>query len=304
MSLPEQKKSGLNPGPLYLLATAILWSTAGVLSKYIPWGALSVACARALIAVPIQLLSYKRPLKITKPILLTAVCCLGETSLFMLANKMTSAGSAIVLQNTSPLYIMLMSLIVLKQKPSKLDCCAGVMIFAGIALSMIDTLRGGELPGSNPMLGNLLALLSGVFYAGIFFSSRLPGADPLPSHILGNCMYVLLIPVLLRDPAVLHPGAYGVSLWKTLLAVLFMGACQQGLAGVLFSKGISRTPSLQASFITMIEPVLNPILALIFLGEAMGTLSIIGSVLVVVTVTVHNVLTEKQQEKQKSQEVS
>ena len=52
----------------------------------------------------------------------------------------------------------------------------------------------------------------------------------------------------------------------------------------------------------MIEPVLNPILALIFLGEAMGLLSVIGSVLVVATIVVHNVLTEKQQQKQKSAE--
>lgn len=300
MSELEQKKR-FNTGPLFLVAAAVLWSTAGVLSKFIPWSALSVACVRGLIAAAIQMI-YSRTFrfKITWPILLTAICYLGETCLFMFANKMTSAGSAIVLQNTSPLYIILMSLIVLKQKPTKLDCCVGVVIFAGILLSMIDTLRGGELPGSNPTMGNLLALLSGVFYAGIFFTSRLPGADPLHSTILGNSLYVLFIPFLLKDPAVLHPAAAGVPAWQSWLAIFFMGACQLGLSWICFSKGIKTTSSLQASFITMVEPVLNPILALIFLGEAMGALSVIGSVLVVVTIIVHNVLTEKQQEKQAS----
>ena len=292
MSELEQRK--LNPGPIYLVAAAILWSMAGVLTKFIPWSATSVACLRGLIAAMVQM-AYSRTwkIKLTKPILLTAVCYLGETLLFTFANKMTSAGSAIVLQNTSPLYIMLMGLIVLKQKPSKLDCCVGAVIFSGILLSMLDTFRGGELPGSNPMLGNLLALASGVFYAGIFFTSRLPGADSLQSAILGNLMYVFFIPLLFTDQAMMNPATTGVPAWQSWLAIFFMGTCQLGLSWICFSRGIKTTPSLQASFITMIEPVLNPILALLLLGEAMGTLSVIDSALVIVTIVVHNVLTAK-----------
>ena len=297
--MSELEKRKFTPGPIYLVAAAILWSMAGVLTKFIPWSATSVACLRGLIAAMVQM-AYSRTwkIKLTNPIILTAVCYLGETLLFTFANKMTSAGSAIVLQNTSPLYIMLMGLIVLKQKPSKLDCCVGVVIFSGILLSMIDTFRGGELPGSNPMLGNLLALASGVFYAGIFFTSRLPGADSLQSTILGNLMYVFFIPLLFTDQAIMNPASTGVPAWQSWLAIFFMGSCQLGLSWICFSRGIKTTPSLQASFITMIEPVLNPILALILLGEAMGTLSVIGSALVIVTIVVHNVLTAKKAEKQ------
>ena len=295
--MSELEKRKFNPGPIYLVAAAILWSMAGVLTKFIPWSATSVACLRGLIAAMVQM-AYSRTwkIKLTKPIILTAVCYLGETLLFTFANKMTSAGSAIVLQNTSPLYIMLMGLIVLKQKPSKLDCCVGVVIFSGILLSMIDTFRGGELPGSNPMLGNLLALASGVFYAGIFFTSRLPGADALQSTILGNLMYVFFIPMLFTDQAIMNPASTGVPAWQSWLAIFFMGSCQLGLSWICFSRGIKTTPSLQASFITMIEPVLNPILALLLLGEAMGTLSVIGSVLVIATIVVHNVLTAKKED--------
>ena len=150
--------------------------------------------------------------------------------------------------------------------------------------------------------GNLLALVSGVFYAGIFFTSRLPGADSLQSTILGNLMYVFFIPFLFTDQALMHPETTGVPAWQSWLAILFMGACQLGLSWICFSRGIKTTPSLQASFITMIEPVLNPLLALLILGEAMGTLSVIGSVLVVVTIVVHNVLTAKKE--QATQETS
>jgi drug/metabolite transporter (DMT)-like permease len=194
MSTLENRK--FNPGPLYLVAAAVLWSMAGVLTKFIPWSATTVACMRGLIAAMIQML-YSRTwkIKLTKPVLLTAVCYLGETLLFTFANKMTSAGSAIVLQNTSPLYIMLMGLIVLKQKPSKLDCCVGVVIFSGILLSMIDTFRGGELPGSNPMLGNLLALPATLYFTPYlevtlahFYEARIHLPDNMADPMAGMNM--------------------------------------------------------------------------------------------------------------------
>ena len=100
---------------------------------------------------------------------------------------------------------------------------------------------------------------------------------------------------LFTDQALMHPETAGVPVWQSVLAMLVLGTCQLGLSYIFFDKGIRTTPSLQASFITMIEPVLSPILALIFLGEAMGTLSVIGSVLVIATIVVHNVLTAKKE---------
>lgn len=287
----DQPKKQSQSGILFLVCAAALWSTAGVLTKFNPWSGTTIACLRGVLAAITQIFATKTfRLKLNKPILLTALCYFGETFLFMIANKLTSAGSAIVLQNTSPLYIILFLYLFFRQKPSRLDCAVGVMIFGGILLSMADTLFSGDLPGSNPMLGNVLALISGVFYAGIFFCSRLPGADPLQSTILGSSLYVVLLPFALTDS----------SFWSNQtapawLSILFMGIIQTGLAWLLFTKGIKNTPTLQASFITMIEPVLSPILALIFLGEAMGTLSVIGSVLVIATIVVHNVLTAKKE---------
>ena len=286
----EQTKKQPQTGIFFLLCAAALWSTAGVLTKFNPWSGTTIACLRGLLAAITQILLTRTfRFKLNKPIILTALCYFGETFLFMIANKLTSAGSAIVLQNTSPLYIILFLYLFFRQKPSRLDCVVGVMIFGGILLSMADTLFSGNLPGSNPMLGNVLALISGVFYAGIFFSSRLPGADPLQSTILGSSFYVVLIPFVLTD------GSFWAN--QTLPAwgsMLFMGIVQTGLAWLMFTKGIKNTPSLQASFITMIEPVLNPILALLFLGEAMGGLSVLGSAVVIVTVFLHNYLTARQ----------
>jgi len=284
-------------GPLYLAAAAVLWSMGGFLTKFIPFSALTVACVRGLVGASLQLwVSRKNPPKITKPVLLTAICYLGETCLFMFANKMTSAGSAIALQNTSPLFIILMAYLVLHQKPSRLDLITAVVLCGGIMLSMLDTFNGGSLAGSSPTLGNVMAILSGVFYAGIFFTSRLPDANPLHSTILGNLMYLIFLPFVFIDPAVMNASDNAVSAPLAWGAMIFMGLFQIGLAWLCFSIGIRTTPSLKASFIVMIEPVLSPILAFFLLSEAMTPLSIAGSVLVIGAVLVNNVLSQKKTE--------
>ncbi|MBR2802329.1 MAG: EamA family transporter [Erysipelotrichaceae bacterium] len=279
-----------NKGPLYIVIAALLWSTGGFLAKLIPWNAFSIGIIRGSIAAFVQLLYRRKFFKITKPILLTALCYFGVTTLFMLANKMTSAGSAIVLQHTSPLYVALFSYLFLKKKPSKHQLFCGVAIFTGVLLSMLGSMSSAS--GNNPVLGNLLALLSGVFYAGVFFTSRLPGSDALASTILGNSFYLVCSPFLLMDNAFMHPAA-GSSQMVIWAAALFLGFFQLGVAYIFFSEGIKTTDSLQASFIATLEPVLNPILAFFILGERMDMLSICGSVLVIGSIILNNYFSEE-----------
>lgn len=288
--MEQPEKTAKDLGSLYLLCTAVLWSFSGVLSKYIPWGALPIACFRGIIGGLTQvLLTRTWRIRFTKPVILTAICYLGESMLIIYANKYTTAGSAIVLQNTSPLYIMAMIWLLYRQKPSKLECIAGAAIFSGIILSLADSL------GSGGLTGDLMALISGIFYAGIFFTGRLPGANPLHSTILSNASYLLLLPLALRDPVLRDPSLSAVSPTKAWAAMIFMGIFQMGLSWLLFSKGIRTTPALRANFLTMIEPVLNPVWALLILGERMGVLSIIGAVIVLASVCTYNVLSLRAQ---------
>ena len=64
---------------------------------------------------------------------------------------------------------------------------------------------------------------------------------------------------------------------------------QVGGAYILFSIGIKRTPPVTASLITGMEPIMNPLWVALFYGEAVSTLSIIGSVIVVGSIVLYNV---------------
>ena len=65
-----------------------------------------------------------------------------------------------------------------------------------------------------------------------------------------------------------------------LLAVFFLGAVQVGLAYIFFTTGTKYIDPLTASIINALEPILNPVLVGIFYGEKLGTLSLIGAVIV------------------------
>ena len=121
-----------------------------------------------------------------------------------------------------------------------------------------------------------------------------PSAKKRKAVLYTHLMYLFFLPFVFMDPAVITPSMNAVSAPLAWGAMIFMGLFQTGLAWLCFSIGIRSTFSLKASFIVMIEPVLNPILAFLLLGEAMTPLSVVGSMLVIAAVLCNNVLSQKE----------
>ena len=275
-----EKKS--NIGVLCLLAAGVLWSLAGVCAKYIPWNPLSISCIRGLVAAAaIGCIRRKWTVTLTRSTVAAALCMNVTFILFMSANKLTTAANAIVLQYTAPVYVILLTALVLKVKPKPVDLVAVVLIITGIVLFFVDHLGHGAL------LGDCLGLLSGVSFAGVFFFNGLPDAHPQEASYLGCLLSGLLLPVLFFDKSLITEGALP---W---LVILFMGVFQLGLAYYLFAKGVQHTSSITASLICSVEPILNPIWVFLLMGERPGPLAILGAGVVIVTVGAYNVLLEK-----------
>jgi drug/metabolite transporter (DMT)-like permease len=73
--------------------------------------------------------------------------------------------------------------------------------------------------------------------------------------------------------------------------VTFLGVFQIAIAYAFFSAGLKRIYAVEASIISMIEPVLNPVWVLIGYGEVplikamIGGLIILGSIIVRILIT-------------------
>ncbi len=273
-------------GPICIFMSAVLFSLGGVLIDKIPWQPMSINGFRTLISsvfLICYLLITKKKFVFNRSVLLGAAFMSLEMNTYVIANKMTTAANTIVLQYTAPVFIILFMLIFFHEKPTRLDLITTAVVLGGIVCVLLDSLGGGRIAG------DLVAILSGVFYAGVFMLDTFPGGDPLSSVILGHSISALIgLPFLCTETD--FSGS-------VMILALALGVFQVGCAYIFFTEGIKRTKPVAASLIAGIEPILNPILAAIFASQTMSPLAIVGAVIVIGSVAVYNVLKAKAEEK-------
>jgi drug/metabolite transporter (DMT)-like permease len=200
--------------------------------------------------------------------------------LYSVANKLTTAANTIVLQFTAPIFVILFSALFFHKKATKLDIGACCMVLGGIVFFFLDSLSMGG------GLGNFLALLSGVTYAGVFMMNDLPEGDAISSVFFGEIISSAVgLPFLLRET--------DFSL-VPVTSLLILGVFQVGLAYILLSVGLKTTPPITASLVSGLEPILSPVWVALFYGETMGAMSLVGAGIVLVGVIGYNILKIKQ----------
>ena len=271
--MENRNKSGL----LVFLAS-VCFSTGGLFIKLIPWSPLAINGARNLIGaglIGIYLLVTRHRIVFSRRVLIGALSMIGVTTFFAVANKLTTAANTIVLQFTAPVFVILFMAVIYRQKPGRADLLTCFLVLLGVVLFFVDGIRAGNLAG------NVLAVLSGVCYAGVFMMNTGENADAISSCFLGQLTAgVLLMPLCFRETDFSLP---------VMAAVFALGVIQVGGAYILLSIGIRKTPPVTASLITGLEPIMNPLLVAAFYGERVTTLSVIGCVIVVLTILAYNV---------------
>ena len=261
-----------------MLAASICFSTGGLFMKLIPWNPLAINGARNLIAcvvIGIYLIVIKHKLVINPTVLIGALCMAGVTTGYAVANKLTTAGNTIILQYTAPIWIMIMVYFFFGKKPSTAGAISILIVLAGILCFFFEGMSTGR------WLGDAIALLSGVFYAGVFMLNSFEKGDALSSVFLGQLLCgIVLSPLVLKETDFSAP-----VLWS----VFFLGAVQVGLAYIFFTYGTKYIDPLTASIINAIEPILNPLLVALFYGEMLGPLSFIGAAIVLFGILYYNI---------------
>ncbi len=276
MNKEQLNKSSLL-GTIYVLLSAICFSTGGVLIKSIPWNSFSISLARSVLSLIVIILYQKsqgRKFVFNKMVLFGAMCNCIMAVTFVMATKMTTAANAIVLQFTEPVFLILIVWLVYKQKPKKDAVLTCLLVLLGIVCFFFESLSAGG------MAGNLLAILSGFSYAGVFLIKKFPGGDFESSLIVSH-----VISILIGIPFFMKETVFTPTVWVYVVA---LGIVQFGLSYIFLSKGLDRVSPVTASLTSTIEPILNPVLVAIFCGETIGSLSIVGAVLVIGSATVYN----------------
>ncbi|GHU71203.1 membrane protein [Clostridia bacterium] len=272
--------SGRNRAIMQMLACAALWSIAGIFIKSIPWNPLAIAGGRSLISAGVAF-GFMRWQGMKwrfnrKSVVAGAMLSLTFIS-FVSANKTTTSANAIVLQYSAPIYILVISAAVYKQRFRAADFVVVGLTLGGIALCFADKMDSGS------MVGNLIGLASGLFFALMFISTGRVDADTrMTGIVLGHLLtaavglpFLLLIPTAITGRAVLN--------------LLVLGVFQLGVPYVLYGLAADKCPPLAACLLGIIEPILNPVWVFLFDGELPGVYALAGGCVVIASVTVWTV---------------
>jgi len=262
-----------------LLGGALCWSLAGVLFKHVEWPGLAAAAGRGLIAALFLLAVSWRSLRFTwSPLQLGAAAAYATcTVLFALANKMTTAANAILLQYTAPVWIALLGAWLLGERTTRADWLTIAAVLGGLAVFFYEGLQLGNIAGL------MVALASGLGFAVMTILMRKQkDSSALESIILGNLLCFLIgVPALATAPALPATG------W---LALSLLGVVQLGLAYLLYSKAIKHVTALEAVLIPVLEPILNPVWVMLDMGERPSRLALVGGAIVLGAVTLRAVV--------------
>lgn len=259
-----------------MLLAAILWSTGGVMIKELSWSPIAILVGRNIFS-SLLLLAYLRrfPTHWTRWKLIAAAGHLLTSFLFISSTKLTTAANAIFLQYTAPVYIVLLAFWFLRERPSRTDWISMAVIFAGMGLFFADKLS------TTGLYGNILALLSGVTMAVMTVALRAQ-KDGIPAEsilIAQLTTAVLGFPVVLRE-------SWALTNW---LIILYLGIFQIGIAFICFTTAIKHIPAIQATLISTLEPVLNPIWVFVFVGEQPGMFALLGALVVLAGIAINAV---------------
>jgi len=273
-------------GIAYVVIASILWSTGGLLIKLSDWNPIAISGSRSLISALIMLAYIKKP-KITKskPQIIGAIAYAATVLFFVMANKLTTAANAILLQYTAPIFVAILGVWILKERIHWYDLASIAAVFLGISLFFIQGIEGGKA------LGNVIAILSGFSMASATVALRLQkDGSAVETTWLGNILtFIIALPFL---------GQVQFD-FKNVMIIVFLGVFQLGISYILYVNSLKYITALEAILLTVIEPLLNPLWVYIFTGEAPGILAIIGGIIVITAIIMRNVYITRKEDTKK-----
>ncbi len=187
---------------------------------------------------------------------------------YLMAIPRIGAAMASILLYTAPIWVALLSPVLLGERPGRSG-------YLGVALGFLGVVLVGYQQGDADIFGILLGLASGVSYGLYILLARLAqlrGASSLEVGLYAIPFSALGVLLVLRPDTL--PGGCEVY-WS-----LYLGVVATLLPYVLHTKALSMVEAYRVSIVSLVEPLSATILAYIVLGERLTLLQAVGGLLI------------------------
>ncbi len=183
----------------------------------------------------------------------------------------TKMANATLLGNSATFIFPLYGFLVARALPSRRQGVALAMAAGGAALLMG---RSAELSADN-LVGDLLCLLAGVFYAAYFIAIERARATLAPLPLLAASTLASAMPLLG------FAALFGEQLWPAdWTPLIALSLCSQVIGQGLLTWSLGRVSPLLIGLSLLTQPVVSALIGWLVFGETLGALDIAGAVLV------------------------
>ncbi len=212
-----------------------------------------------------------------------AVAYAATLILFVLANRLTTGANAIFLQATAPLYVLLLSPWLLKERIRRADVFYILAVGTGLVLFFVGR-DAAVATAPDPAKGNLLALASGVTYALMLAGLRWHGRHGGPDSGVATAAAGNIVACLAALPMALPVTHFGAADGAVLL---YLGVVQVGLAYWCLAQAMRHVPAFEATTMLQLEPAMSPFWSW-WLHREMPSVFAIGGGVIIISATLVN----------------
>ncbi|WP_395640438.1 DMT family transporter [Pseudolysinimonas sp.] len=279
-------------GIVALVIASMLWGTTGVTATFLPDGVSPLAIGAATMGIGGALLFLTAP-RLSSGVLRDSVgrrwAAIGAIGVvvYPLAfySGMDLVGVAVgnvVALGSGPVFAALLERAVERAALSARWLVSTALAVLGITLLAVGREQGGDAGGSPGLagLGVVLGLVAGLAYALYTYASSRAIRSGHPSRgVMGGMFGLGAVPLLgvlavLGGPLLQSPTSIGLTAYLALGPML--------VAYILFGVGLRSVRSSAATTITLLEPVVATVLAVLVVGERLSALGWVGFGLVLV----------------------
>ncbi len=270
---------------LQLAVSMLIFSSIGIVRKFIPMPSSVIAFARGLIGMIFLLLvvlvtknaiSFKN-IKKNLAILLLSGAAIGFNWIFLFeAYNNTSIAISTLSYYMAPFFVMIFSPLILKEKLTrkKIFCLAGALT----GMVFVSGIINNGIPAFNEIKGILFGLAAAALYATVIILNKKLGEisayDKTIVQLGSAALVVLPYCCLTVKPSQITFTS------EAVIMILIAGVVHTGIAYVMYFNSMKDLKAQTIAIFSYIDPAVAVLLSVFLLKEGMDVYGVIGAVLI------------------------